>query len=81
MILPSYPLSPAALCQENPSGEESIALAGRKRVECTVQGEEESQPQDPESLGICFVLALANLGFSKAGVRLGHWAFSISPGT
>lgn len=43
--------------------------------------EELSQSQDPESLGICFVLALANLGFSEAGVRLGHRVFSISPGT
>lgn len=58
-----------------------MALAGRNWVECTVRGEEVSRSQDPETLGICFVLALANLGFSKAGVRLGHRAFSISPGT
>lgn len=44
-------------------------------------GERRSLGPKTQRLGICFVLALANLGFSKAGVRLGHRAFSISPGT
>jgi hypothetical protein len=58
LILPSYPLSPPAPCQENPSGEESMALASGERVERTVQFRERRylSPKDPSLSGhlLCF---------------------------